>query len=70
MYMLSRIFIAFLFTQDNHLMGIPVNSIYFKEMVKKKKKPKNQKTFKNVSDGKNMRLWSFLMWPDLKNSIS
>lgn len=31
--MLSRIFIALLFTPDNHLMGTHVNSIYFKEIV-------------------------------------
>ena len=36
--MLSGIFIAFVFTLDNHLMGIHLNSIYFKEIVQKKLK--------------------------------
>ena len=57
--MLSGIFIAFVFTPDNHLMGIHLNSIYFKEIVKKKK-------IKNIPDGKNMKLCSLLCEQVLK----
>jgi len=56
--MLSGIFIAFVFTLDNHLMGIHLNSIYFKEIVQKK--------IKNIPDGKNMKLCSLLCEQVLK----